>query len=160
MYVLTRVEEHTVGNHTYHHFDMPQISHKEMFREELDDVSDLFMEITGAKLSLFYRQSQGKCNEENLKMAQERDVILFSGVLLMWNGIRMLSPAMKRHSRNLLDESSPEPLYCFKYFPDQWRDPGWASDQMRGDDIFAFKGQRNVADILEISCFFTLLIIH
>lgn len=70
--VKRMVEEgHTVGNHTYHHLDMPTISDKETFQKEMDDVANLFQEITGTELSPFYRPPQGKCNEKNLQMAQE-----------------------------------------------------------------------------------------
>lgn len=70
--VKRMVEEgHAVGNHTYHHLDMPTISDMEKFREEMEGVSDLFQEITGKELSPYYRPPQGKCNVENLKMAQE-----------------------------------------------------------------------------------------
>ena len=62
---------HAVGNHTYHHLDMPTISDEETFRKELDDVANLFQEITGAELSTYYRPPQGKCNADNLKMAYE-----------------------------------------------------------------------------------------
>lgn len=64
-------EGHTVGNHTYHHLDMSSISSKESFRKEMDDVAQLFEEITGTKLSMYYRPPQGKYSTENLKMAQE-----------------------------------------------------------------------------------------
>ncbi len=64
-------EGHTVGNHTYHHPDMSTILDKEAFRKEMDDVAALFREITGTELSPYYRPPQGKCNVENLKMAQE-----------------------------------------------------------------------------------------
>lgn len=70
--VKRMVEEgHAVGNHTYHHPDMPTISDQEAFRKELDDVAALFAEITGTELSSYYRPPQGKCNVENLRMAQE-----------------------------------------------------------------------------------------
>ena len=62
---------HTVGNHTYHHLDMPTISDRETFQKEMDDVANLFYEITGTELSMYYRPPQGKCNEQNLKMAHE-----------------------------------------------------------------------------------------
>ncbi len=65
-------EGHAVGNHTYHHLDMPTISDEETFRKELNDVADLFQEITGAELSSYYRPPQGKCNADNLKMAYEQ----------------------------------------------------------------------------------------
>ena len=64
-------EGHTVGNHTYNHPDMAAIADLESFKKELDDVSDLFYEITGTELSPYYRPPQGKCNVDNLKMAQE-----------------------------------------------------------------------------------------
>lgn len=64
-------EGHAIGNHTYHHPDMSAISDKESFQKELNDVADLFYEITGKQLSKYYRPPQGKCNAENVKMAQE-----------------------------------------------------------------------------------------
>lgn len=78
---------HTVGNHTYHHLDMPTISDKETFRKEMDDVAALFYEITGTELSTFYRPPQGKCNERNLEMAQELgyNTIFWSLAYVDWN---------------------------------------------------------------------------
>ena len=63
-------EGHTVGNHTYHHPDMSQISSKEAFEKELKDVETQYKEITGKEISHFYRPPQGKYNLENLKMAK------------------------------------------------------------------------------------------
>lgn len=78
---------HTVGNHTYHHLDMPTISDMDTFRQEVDDVADLFREITGTELSMYYRPPQGKCNTENLKMAQELgySTIFWSLAYVDWN---------------------------------------------------------------------------
>lgn len=64
-------EGHTVGNHTYHHPDMSAISSKEAFAKEMQDNEKLFEEITGEKMTKFYRPPQGKYNTQNLKMAQE-----------------------------------------------------------------------------------------
>ena len=64
-------EGHTVGNHTYSHPDMSQISTKESFETELGKVELLYQEITGKEMTKFYRPPQGKYNIENLKMAQE-----------------------------------------------------------------------------------------
>lgn len=70
--VRRMVEEgHTVGNHTYHHPDMSSISNLNDFGKELNDVESLFYEITGTKLSPYYRPPQGKANAENIQMAQE-----------------------------------------------------------------------------------------
>ena len=70
--VKRMVEEgHCVGNHTYHHLDMSQISDMASFRREMDDVANLFRQITGEELSMYYRPPQGKYSVENLKMAKE-----------------------------------------------------------------------------------------
>lgn len=64
-------EGHTVGNHTYHHPNMSQISTKESFEKELTDLETLFEETTGQPMTKFYRPPQGKYSESNLKMASE-----------------------------------------------------------------------------------------
>lgn len=64
-------EGHTVGNHTYNHPDMSKISDKTAFKKEMDDVANLFQEITGEEISMYYRPPQGKFSRENLKMAQD-----------------------------------------------------------------------------------------
>ncbi len=69
--VKRMVEEgHTVGNHTYHHYDMSKISEESMFKKEMEDVSKLFHEITGTEMAMYYRPPQGKYSIDNLKMAQ------------------------------------------------------------------------------------------
>lgn len=86
--VTRMVEEgHAVGNHTYHHLDMPTISDLETFQKEMDDVANLFQEITGEELSPYYRPPQGKCNVSNLKMAQELgySTIFWSLAHVDWN---------------------------------------------------------------------------
>ena len=64
-------EGHIVGNHTYHHPDMSQISSMESFEKELSDVESLYRSITGTEMSRFYRPPQGKYSTENLTMAKE-----------------------------------------------------------------------------------------
>lgn len=64
-------EGHIVGNHTYHHYDMSKISTTESFTKEIQDVENLFEQITGKQMTKFYRPPQGKYNTENLKMAQQ-----------------------------------------------------------------------------------------
>lgn len=64
-------EGHIVGNHTYHHKDMSQISTVETFQEELQSVEALYKEITGEEMAKFYRPPQGKYSESNLKMAKD-----------------------------------------------------------------------------------------
>ncbi|MDE6960273.1 MAG: delta-lactam-biosynthetic de-N-acetylase, partial [Lachnospiraceae bacterium] len=54
---------------------------------EMDDVADLFQEITGEELSPYYRPPQGKCNVANLKMAKELGyaTIFWSLAHVDWN---------------------------------------------------------------------------
>lgn len=63
-------EGHTVGNHTYHHRNMSEISDPAVFEEELSSVAALYENITGQEMPRYYRPPQGVYSEENLKMAQ------------------------------------------------------------------------------------------
>ena len=63
-------EGHIVGNHTYHHPDMSQISDQAAFQKELDDLAALYQETTGEEMLKFYRPPQGKYNTENLRQAK------------------------------------------------------------------------------------------
>lgn len=64
-------EGHIVGNHTYHHPDMSQISSLEDFEEELTSLEKLYKDTTGKKMKKFYRPPQGKYSVSNLEMAKE-----------------------------------------------------------------------------------------
>ncbi len=76
--VKRMVEEgHTVGNHTFHHKNMLEISEREAFQKEMKDVEDLFYSITGTNLSKYYRPPQGKYNLKNLDMAGEMGYTTF-----------------------------------------------------------------------------------
>ena len=62
---------HIVGNHSYHHPDMSQISSIDSFSKELQALSDLYKEATGQEMKKYYRPPQGKYSETNLKMAKD-----------------------------------------------------------------------------------------
>lgn len=95
--VKRMVEEgHTVGNHTYHHYDMSKISDPAVFRKEMDDVRTLFQETTGTEMAMYYRPPQGKYSETNLQMAKIWGIPPFSGVWLMWTGMWMPSPVTRK----------------------------------------------------------------
>ena len=64
-------EGHTVGNHTYHHYDMSKISNKNNFEKEMKSVEEKYQEITGQEMTKYYRPPQGKYSLENLKMAKD-----------------------------------------------------------------------------------------
>lgn len=70
--VKRMVEEgHTVGNHTYHHYDMSKISDLESFQNEMESVEEKYKEITGQEMVKYYRPPQGKYSLQNLQMAKE-----------------------------------------------------------------------------------------
>ena len=64
-------EGHTVGNHTYHHYDMSKLSDEAAFNQELTSLETLYRETTGEDMPRYYRPPQGIYSEENLKMAKE-----------------------------------------------------------------------------------------
>ncbi len=80
-------EGHTVGNHTYHHPDMSQISDEASFRKEMESVEEKFREITGQELTKYYRPPQGKYSRENLEMAENLGYTTFfwSLAYVDWN---------------------------------------------------------------------------
>ena len=64
-------EGHTVGNHTYHHYDMSKLSDEASFNEELTSLEALYREVTGLDMEKYYRPPQGIYSEKNLEMAQK-----------------------------------------------------------------------------------------
>ena len=78
---------HTVGNHTYHHYDMSKISDKVSFEKEMNDVANLFKETTGTDLAMYYRPPQGKYSTNNLQMAKDMGYSTFfwSLAYVDWN---------------------------------------------------------------------------
>ena len=63
-------EGHIVGNHTMHHPDMSKISDTAAFQKELQDLENLFYEVTGKSLPKYYRPPQGIYSQSNLEMAK------------------------------------------------------------------------------------------
>lgn len=62
---------HAVGSHTYHHPDINTLADMDAFQEEMDSLKELFSQVTGGELAMYYRPPEGKCGITNLKMAQE-----------------------------------------------------------------------------------------
>ena len=80
-------EGHIVGNHTMHHPDMSKISDQAAFQKELEDLENLYKEVTGQDLPKYYRPPQGNYSEENLKMAKELGykTVFWSLAYVDWN---------------------------------------------------------------------------
>lgn len=78
---------HSVGNHTYHHPDMSKISDEDSFQKEMNDVADLFREVTGTDMAMYYRPPQGKYSTSNLQMAKDMGYSTFfwSLAYVDWN---------------------------------------------------------------------------
>lgn len=64
-------EGHLVGNHTWSHPDMSQISTQEAFARELSRVEEAYEAATGEKMPRYYRPPRGIYSQENLRMAQK-----------------------------------------------------------------------------------------
>ena len=63
-------EGHIVGNHTMNHPDMSKLQSLDAFALELEEMAQLYQEITGQPLCKLYRPPHGIYSEENLKMAR------------------------------------------------------------------------------------------
>ncbi len=60
-------EGHTVGNHTYHHWDMSKIGGDGAVPAGARVLETLYRDTTGQELAKFYRPPQGIYSEKNLE---------------------------------------------------------------------------------------------
>ena len=98
---------HTVGNHTYHHYDMSKISDPAVFRKEMDDVRILFQEITGTEMAMYYRPPQGKYSKVNLQMAKDLGYQTFFWSLAYVDWYQDKQPAKEEAFKKLLGRIHP-----------------------------------------------------
>ena len=106
--VKRMVEEgHTVGNHTYHHYDMSKISDPAVFRKEMDDVRTLFQETTGTEMAMYYRPPQGKYSETNLQMAKDLGYSTFFWSLAYVDWYQDKQPSKEEAFKKLLGRIHP-----------------------------------------------------
>ena len=87
-------EGHLVGNHTWHHYDMPQITDADTFSQELRLVEEAYKEITGRTMEKYYRPPQGNYTKENLAMAKELGyrTVFWSLAYADWNNDSQPTP--------------------------------------------------------------------
>lgn len=64
-------EGHIVGNHTWHHPDLSQMSDMAAFQKELTDVEDVYRQATGQEMPRFLRPPQGRYSSESLQRTKE-----------------------------------------------------------------------------------------
>ncbi|SDI52689.1 delta-lactam-biosynthetic de-N-acetylase [Alteribacillus bidgolensis] len=67
-------EGHIVGNHSWHHPSLPEISEKRM-EKELSKVKEEYEQITGEKEMIYLRPPQGTFNERSLAQTQKMGYI-------------------------------------------------------------------------------------
>lgn len=105
-------EGHTVGNHTYHHWDMSKIGEMEQFRQELESLETLYRDTTGQELAKFYRPPQGIYSEKNLEMAQQLGyhTVFWSLAYVDW--LQDDQPTSEQAYAKLIRASTTEPLCC------------------------------------------------
>lgn len=79
-------EGHIVGNHSYHHPDMSQMS-KEEFAKELGELETLYEQTVGTPMEKYYRPPQGKYSENSLQIAKDSGykTIFWSLAYVDWN---------------------------------------------------------------------------
>lgn len=63
-------EGHTIGNHSYHHYDFTTISKAEM-KKELDLLEDAVRKVSKQKETIYVRPPKGTFNEQTIKWAEE-----------------------------------------------------------------------------------------
>lgn len=100
-------EGHTVGNHTYHHYDMSKIASAGDFAKELQAVEEKYQEITGQQMKKIYRPPQGKYSESNLQQAHTLgyQTVFWSLAYVDWN--RDAQPSPQEAFSKLLPRTHP-----------------------------------------------------
>ena len=106
--VKRMVEEgHTVGNHTYHHYDMSKLSDRESFLKELQSVEEKYKEITEQEMVKYYRPPQGKYSLQNLKMAKELGYHTFFWSLAYVDWKQDAQPSHEQAFEKLMQRTHP-----------------------------------------------------
>ena len=100
-------EGHTIGNHTYHHPDMSQISDIDSFSKELKDVEHLYKKITGKEMVKYYRPPQGKYSTKNLQMASELGYDTFFWSLAYVDWMQDQQPTKEQSFEKLIPRIHP-----------------------------------------------------
>ena len=100
-------EGHTVGNHTYHHYDMSKISDEAGFEQEIRSVEEKYQEITGQEMVKYYRPPQGKYSLENLEMAKNLGYHTFFWSLAYVDWNQDAQPAAEEAFDKLMKRAHP-----------------------------------------------------
>lgn len=98
-------EGHLVCNHTASHRDMTKVESIEDFRAELGRMETVYTELTGKKLSPYYRPPEGKISRRSMAYAKEcgYSTIFWSFAYSDWDNERQMDP--ERAKEKILSET-------------------------------------------------------
>lgn len=87
-------EGHLVCNHTASHKDMTKMQSIDAFREELSRMETVYTELTGKKLSPYFRPPEGKISEKSMAFAKEcgYSTIFWSFAYSDWDNEKQMDP--------------------------------------------------------------------
>ncbi len=91
-------EGHLVCNHTASHRDMTKCHSLKEFQAEMERMEQVYRELTGKKLSPYYRPPEGRLSKESLGYAREcgYSTILWSFAYDDWDNGRQMDPEKAR----------------------------------------------------------------
>lgn len=86
-------EGHEVCNHTVHHKDMSRAS-DDVFLKELEDLETKYQDLTGERMSAYYRPPEGRFSKENLIAAQNHGylTVFWSFAYPDWDNAKQMAP--------------------------------------------------------------------
>jgi len=103
--LVRRMEQdgHTVCNHTTHHPDMTTIDQYDLFQQELTELEDQYLELTGKPISKYYRPPEGKFDQCSLEFAKRMGykTIFWSFAYADWDNHRQ--PSAKAAKAKIMD---------------------------------------------------------
>ena len=96
-------EGHTVCNHTAHHRNMSNVSSKEEFAEELEELEKCASDELGIEISKFYRPPEGEISRDSLRYASELGytTVMWSFAYADWDNARQMSA--EKAKRKIID---------------------------------------------------------
>ncbi len=139
-------EGHIVGNHTMHHYNMEKITDPAAFAEELQELEQLFRNITGKELPRYYRPPQGTYSMENLKNAKDLGykTVFWSLAYVDWNNDKQptkeqafskLLPRVHNGAVVLLHSTSKTNAEILDELLTRWKEMGYTFKSV--EDLFA-----------------------
>lgn len=139
-------EGHSVGNHTYHHYDMSRLTDLQSFRKELEDLEQAYLQTVGEPMPKYYRPPQGIYSVENLRMAKEMGykTVFWSLAYVDWlndkqptseEAFSKLIPRVHNGAVVLLHSTSKTNAAILDELLSRWKEMGYCFGSL--DELFA-----------------------